>query len=68
MTLYEAEKSGMDDWEIATGIVTGDIDVPELEGEYIHPVHGRIVETRFDPWHDVTVYEDGHEERFYIGE
>ena len=58
----------MDDNDIAIGIVTGEIETPELKGEYMHPVHGRIVETRFDPWHDVTVYEDGHEERFYIGE
>lgn len=40
----------------------------EADKEYRHPVHGRIVETRFEPYHDVTVYEDGYEERFYIGE
>lgn len=28
----------------------------------------RIVKTRFDPYHDVTVYEDGYEERYNIGD
>ena len=36
--------------------------------EYAHPVHGKIVDIRFEAYHDVTVYEDGHEERFYIGD
>jgi hypothetical protein len=30
--------------------------------------HGKVVDVRFEPYHDVTVYEDGYEERFYIGE
>lgn len=30
--------------------------------------HGKIVSTRFEPYHDVTVYEDGYEERYYIGD
>ena len=37
-------------------------------GEYIHPVHGRIIKQYFAPYHDVTVYEDGYEDWFYIGE
>ena len=36
--------------------------------EYRHPVHGKIVDVRFDSWRDVTVYEDGYEESFYIGD
>lgn len=30
--------------------------------------HGKVVSTRFEPYHDVTVYEDGHEEWYYIGD
>ncbi len=30
--------------------------------------HGKPIGTRFDAYHDVTVYEDGHEEQFYIGD
>lgn len=30
--------------------------------------HGKVVGYRQDPWHDVTIYEDGYEDRFYIGE
>lgn len=30
--------------------------------------HGKVVDTRFEAYHDVTVYEDGYEDRFYIGE
>lgn len=30
--------------------------------------HGKPIGTRFDPYHDVTVYEDGYEERYYIGD
>lgn len=30
--------------------------------------HGKIVDRRVEPFHDVTVYEDGYEERFYIGD
>lgn len=66
MTMQEAEKSGMCDFDIAMAIVTGEIE--EEPEEYRHPVHGRVVSTRFDPYHDVTVYEDGYEERFYIGD
>lgn len=31
-------------------------------------LHGPVVETRFDTYHDVTVYADGHEERYYVGD
>ena len=30
--------------------------------------HGKIVKRYFAPYHDVTVYEDGYEDWFYIGE
>lgn len=67
MTIREAEQSGMSDLDIALAIVTGEIEEPEPE-EFIHPVHGRITKTRLDPYHDVKVYEDGYEERYYIGD
>lgn len=31
-------------------------------------VHGPVINRRMDAYHDVTVYADGHEERFYIGD
>lgn len=40
----------------------------EEKQEYIDPVHGRVVKQYFAPYHDVTVYEDGYEDWFYIGE
>lgn len=67
MTYDEAVKSGMDALDIFLSACTGEIDPPE-EKEFVHPIHGRVVETRFDAYHDVTVYEDGHEERYYIGD
>lgn len=30
--------------------------------------HGKVVEYRFDAYNDIKVYEDGHEERYYIGD
>lgn len=66
MTFDEAVESGMDDIEIFLAICNGKIESEEKE--FVSPVHGRIVEKRFDPYHDVTVYEDGHEERYYIGD
>ena len=65
MTIQEAEQSGMSDLDIALAIVTGEIEEPVPE-EFKHPAHGKIVGTRFDPYHDVAVYEDGHEEKVYI--
>ena len=31
-------------------------------------VHGKVIDFRFDAYHDVTVYEDGYEEKYYIGD
>ena len=30
--------------------------------------HGKLVERRWEAYHDVDVYEDGYEERHYIGD
>ena len=35
--------------------------VVDDEIEYRHPVHGKIVDVRFEAYHDVTVYEDGYD-------
>lgn len=61
--LEMAEVDGLDDyWEAFDYYDEDAVD------EYRHPIHGRIVDVRFDAYHDVTVYEDGFEERNYIGE
>lgn len=31
-------------------------------------IHGKLVEYRFDAYHDVKVYEDGYVEKYYIGD
>ena len=67
MTYDEAKKSGMDALDILFAIFSGEVDPPD-EIDFVHVDHGRIVDTRFDAYHDVTVYEDGHEERYYIGD
>lgn len=30
--------------------------------------HGKVVDFRQEAFYDVTVYEDGYEDRFYIGD
>lgn len=37
--------------------------ISEVIGE-----HGKCVEYRQDAYHDVHIFEDGHEERLYIGD
>ena len=37
--------------------------MPETTGE-----HGRCIGYRQEAYHDVHVFEDGYEERFYIGD
>lgn len=36
----------------------------EFDGNY----HGDVVKYEFEAYHDVMTFEDGYEERFYIGE
>jgi len=40
----------------------------DSSSSYTERLHGKAVSSRFEPFHDVTVYGDGHEEWFYIGE
>ena len=49
----------------------GEIDETELEKRLGKPrknPHGEVVERRMEAYHDVVVYEDGYEERYYIGD
>ena len=69
ITEQEARAKGMDDVAVLLGIVDGDIipdPTPRLTPN--EKLHGKIVGTRMDPYHDVTIYEDGYEERYYIGD
>ena len=56
----------MDDIDFFLAMVNGEIEEPKTE--FVSQEHGRIVKTRFDPYHDVTVFEDWYEERYYIGD
>lgn len=40
----------------------------ESKPSHLEQLHGKIVGARTEPYHDVTVYEDGYEDWFYIGE
>lgn len=50
----------------------GKIDSPELgESAYwskFYEEHGALVEVRQEAYCDVKIYEDGYEERYYIGD
>ncbi|MDR1409333.1 MAG: hypothetical protein LBJ12_03495 [Oscillospiraceae bacterium] len=54
--------------ELTEFIENCESDNPEPPVEHIDHVHGRVVKRYHYPYHDATVYEDGYEERFYIGE
>lgn len=36
--------------------------------EEMYRLHGPVVDYRMESYHDVRVYEDGYEERMYIGD
>lgn len=66
----EAIAQGMSDWDIAYGFLTGEI-IPDPSIDHRTPnekEHGPVVGSRMDPYHDVTIYADGYEERYYIGD
>lgn len=31
-------------------------------------LHGSVIGTRFDGYNDVTIYADGYEDRYYLGD
>ena len=68
ITEQEAVEKGMDDISIALGILDGEIIPDPNKLTPNEKLHGKVVGTRMDPYHDVTIYEDGYEERYYIGD
>ncbi len=52
-----------------TGKVDGEI-IPDLTPRPTsnEKLHGKVVGTRMDPYYDVTIYEDGYEKRYYVGD
>ena len=61
ITEDEAIAQGADDFDIALGFMEG----------YITPLekaHGKIVARRMDTYYDVTIYEDGYEDYYPIGD
>ena len=48
-----------------------DLDLIDKEAtgeEFVDSKHGRIVEVKQIAFYDITVYEDGYEKNFYIGD
>ena len=70
ITEIEAEKQGMSEIEIAYGFLTGDI-IPDPNRDHRTPnekEHCPVVGSRMEPYHDVTIYADGFEDWYYIGD
>ena len=67
MTEAEAKEKGMSDIEIGMGILFGEIEA-ERKPSWMEKRHGKVVGARMDPYHDVTIYEDGYEDYSYIGD
>lgn len=67
ITEAEARKQGMDDIDIFLGIVNEEIE-PDDSPSPMEKIHGKVVGTRWEPYHDVTIYEDGYEDWYYIGD
>lgn len=68
MTEKEAERMGMSDFDIAIGIVMGEIEPDPNKLTPMEKMHGKIISVEQTAFHDITTYEDGHEERYYIGD
>ena len=68
ITEDEAEKAGMSDIDIALGFLDGSVIPTKEHKTPMEKEHGKIAGYRMDPYHDVAIYEDGYEDRFYIGE
>lgn len=68
ITEDEAEKAGMSDIDIALGFLDGSVIPTKEHKTPMEKEHGKIAGYRMDPYHDVAIYEDGYEYRFYIGE
>ena len=64
----EAVKLGMSDIDIVLGIICGEIEADLERKTPNEKLHGNVEDFRFEPYHDVTVYEDGYEDWNYIGD
>lgn len=63
----QAIQQGADDLDIFLGIINETVGAsPQLS--HMEKLHGKVVETRMEPFYDVTVYEDGYEDRYYVGD
>lgn len=64
ITEDEAEKAGMSDIDIALGFLDGSVIPTKEHKTPMEKEHGKIAGYRMDPYHDVTIYEDG--EAFFL--
>ena len=67
ITEEQARANGADDIDIFLGVCNDEI-IPSSKPPRLEQLHGKVVSTRMEPYHDVIVYEDGYEDWFYIGE
>ena len=67
ITEEQARAQAADDIEIFLGVCNGEI-IPSDRPALMERIHGEIIGTRMEPYHNVTVYADGYEDWFYIGE
>ena len=58
---------GADDIEVFIAICNGEI-IPSNKPTRMEQIHGEVISSRMEPYHDVTVYEDGYEDWYYIGD
>lgn len=68
ITEDEAIAQGADDFDIALGFMEGYITPTQPHLTPLEKAHGNIVARRMDPYYDVTIYEDGYEDYYPIGD
>lgn len=67
ITEDEAIAQGADDFDIALGFMEGYITPSRPHLTPLEKAHGKIVARRMDTYYDVTIYEDGYEDYYPIG-
>lgn len=68
ITEDEAIAQGADDFDIALGFMEGYITPSRPHLTPLEKAHGNIVARRMDTYYDVTIYEDGYEDYYPIGD
>ena len=68
ITEDEAIAQGADDFDIALGFMEGYITPSRPHLTPLEKAHGKIVARRMDTYYDVTIYEDGYEDCYPIGD